>query len=459
MNHLWNLVRKELKELLTVSSVISVIAVTAIMFIMGQFISAEVDDSISMQPIGYINLSGPGTIDYADIGIQAMKDYYAANGIENVDEYVILIGTASEYGTDEFEKEIYDAMAENNLETVLIFAADFNSNLNGLTGRGEIIPFWNQSNLSAFNTISIASSAQMISLIGNVISIKIVNESTSLNENESAIASTPVRSNGGSTFLNGTLYEGVTPTDIFSAVSKQSLFVPVIIMIIIMMVGSIVISSMGNEKENKTLETLLTLPVNRTTIVAGKLVGSALAGLVMGTIYMIGMFFYVDGIAGRTTTSVSMDSLGLSLSLVDWGVVTIFIFMTIMCALGICMILGAFAKNYKAAQTYILPIVVLTTIPMFITMFSSIDGLPMGTKVVMFIIPFTHAMAIIQNLMFGNMVWVVGGMAYLTAFTAVVFLITVKLYKSDILITGLARKDRKEESIKLSFAKKRSDDN
>ena len=92
-----------------------------------------------------------------------------------------------------------------------------------------------------------------------------------------------------------------------------------------------------------------------------------------------------SGIATTSSGGVSIESLGLSLSLVDWVVVTTFMFLSIICALGICMILGALAKNYKAAQTYIMPISILAVIPMFVTMFSSIDQMPafaQGTEAV-----------------------------------------------------------------------------
>ena len=110
------------------------------------------------------------------------------------------------------------------------------------------------------------------------------------------------------------------------------------------------------------------------------------------------------------------------------------------------MILGALAKNYKAAQTYIMPISILAVIPMFVTMFSSIDSLPMIAQILLFAIPFTHPMVIMQNLMFGNTAWIVGGAIYLLLITAAMFYITVRIYNSDILITGthLFKKKKKE---------------
>jgi len=70
--------------------------------------------------------------------------------------------------------------------------------------------------------------------------------------------------------------------------TSQSIMIPMILMLVIMYSGMMVITSMGMEKENKTMETLLTLPVKRSYIVGGKMAGSALAALIMAVIYMIG---------------------------------------------------------------------------------------------------------------------------------------------------------------------------
>ena len=219
----------------------------------------------------------------------------------------------------------------------------------------------------------------------------------------------------------------------------QTMMMPIIIMIIIVMIGSIVIGSVGNEKENKTLETLLTLPVKRTVIVAGKLLASAITGLVFGAAYMLGMMMYMGSLMNTMTGDVTLESLGMALGLVDWAMVLVVLFLAILSALGLCMILGAFTKNYKAAQTMTLPISVLAMIPMFILMFMGWESLSVVAKVLLFIIPFTHPMMVMNNLMFGNIELVILGMGYLLVFTAVIIYITVRLYKSDILITGLSQ--------------------
>ncbi len=443
MNHLWNLVRKELKELLTPAALLSVIVVTVLFIALGSFMGGETKDMADLKPVGYIDLSEKTGTDFAQIGIDGLKAYYDSTEGHPSSDYVKRFDMTSKYGTAAFDSEMYDKMVKEGIDTVIVIMPDFNRNLN-LWEYGALCVYWNQTSLGLFSAISAATSQTAVQMISMSISEHILEGSMS--PEHADVSLHPCYYSGQATFLKGQIHNGVSPDEVYSAMSQQNMFVPIIIMLIIVMIGSIVISSMGNEKENKTLETLLTLPVNRTTIVAGKLIGSTIAGLVMGALYMVGMYFYVSGMSGGSSSKVTLESLGLALSITDWLVVVVFMFLAIICALGICMILGAMAKNYKAAQTYIMPISILAVVPMFVTMFSSIDSLPMFAQVLLFAIPFTHPMVIMQNLMFGNTVWIIGGAIYLILFTVITFYITVKIYNSDILITGLKRKKKGKKS-------------
>ena len=154
---------------------------------------------------------------------------------------------------------------------------------------------------------------------------------------------------------------------------------------------------------------------------------------------MLGMMMYMGSLMNTMTGDVTLESLGMALGLVDWAMVLVVLFLAILSALGLCMILGAFTKNYKAAQTMVLPLAVMSMIPMFIIMFMGWENLPTIGQVLLSIIPFTHPMMVVNNLMFDNMGLVVAGIGYLLAFSALMVFITVRLYKSDILITGIGQ--------------------
>jgi ABC-2 type transport system permease protein len=442
MNHMWNLVKKELRELLTPSSLISIIVVVVILMSLGSFMGSEIESQTSTQPIGYYDPSGAAD-GYAQYSIDKLAENYDKSGLES-SKYIINLAEYMEAGGD-IGEQLYNAMEKAEVSSALVFDSDFNSNIKALK-QGTIHVYWVQTSTSVFSSLNTLIASQVIGYLNSYIGDRLASE-LSLDKSQMDLVKSPSVYTT-STYLNGTLHEGVTPDQIYSAMSSQTMFIPIIIMLIIVMIGSIVISSIGNEKENKTMETLLTLPINRTTIVTGKLVGASIAGLIMGALYIVGMYFYINGMTyAGTSSGVSLDSLGLALGVTDWILVIVMMFLAIICALGMCMILGAFAKNYKAAQTLVMPISVLALIPMFVTMFTSYYELPTAIQVILFIIPFTHPMMAMQNLMFGQTAIVLGGVGYLAVFAVLMIYITVRLYKSDILLTGIILSDKAKKLI------------
>jgi len=206
---------------------------------------------------------------------------------------------------------------------------------------------------------------------------------------------------------------------------------------IIIMAGSIVITSMALEKENKTLETLLTLPVKRTSIVSGKIIAAAFIGLILAVIYMVGMQFYFSGFVG--SIGVNLATYDLVLTTGDFIWIGVSLFLALIAGLSLCMLLGTFAKNYKSAQTLTFPITMLAMIPMFITMFADYDTLPLALKIFTFAIPFSHPMMASRALLFHDYVLVIGGIVYVAVFAIVTISIVVWVFKTDRLLTGTTK--------------------
>ena len=458
MNHLWNLIRKELKELLTPASVISILVVALIFGSMGGLLGSETEKLSGPPTIGV--LSGDTGAHY-DEAKGYIDDYYGSfYGVTDPSEYVKYMD-ASLYPTfagGSLDAEaVTAAMNDIGVDVLLIFPDDYSVKINDIISGDKILAeiriFWKEVDTGVFGTASSAIIDSIVSYINMRAAADIAAASPPVSEIDAYYMIYPVKVSGNVTIFNGKVYDGVTPSQISSALQSQSFLMPILIMIIITMIGSMIISSMGNEKENKTLETLLTLPVKRTVIVSGKLVGSAIAGLIFGIVYLIGMYFYTSSV--WSAGAISLDDLGLTLSIADWGMVAAVIFLAILSALGICMILGAFVKNYKAAQTLTLPISVLAMIPMFVTMFTDFSTLPAALQAVLFAIPFTHPMMIMNNLMLGNSLMVWAGLGYLAVFSMLMIYITVRIYNSDILLTGLVKKKDKKGILSI-FTRPRS---
>ena len=426
-----SIIRKEVREMLTPGSVISVLVMVIIFAGMGGLIGTEVDKAAELPSFGLVAEEGDYLEGWDLIG--TLQGYYG----DESDKIVIMDAA---YGDDE---AIMAEMESRGIANVLAFPdkSTFEACIAG-SEQITVEQYYLYEPTGMFGTISSTVMSSIVSLVEGSLTQELISLSGDGGANINYIMD-PMYTGGDSvsTVIDGVAHSGVTPSDIDTEISSQTMMIPLVIMIIIMMVGSIVISSIGSEKENKTLETLLTMPIKRTSIVSGKIAAAAIVGLVYGLAYMVGMSIYMGAMTGVVGSGqgTDLESLGLALDVGDWALVMVSMFLSIVCALGICMILGAFAKNYKSAQTMTLPISILAMIPMFVIMFSGWYGCGGFLQAILFVIPFSHPMMAMQALMYGDITLVLGGIGYMAVFAIVTILITVRMYNSDILITGLGQ--------------------
>jgi ABC-2 type transport system permease protein len=446
MNHLTNIVKKEVRELLTPGSVASVIIMVILFASLGGLIGGEVEKASGLPVLGIAGYED-NTVVLED-GTEwnayiELRDAYINAGVpaSDVGQYLrtVVIG----------DRDLYDVMKEYEISSLIVLDQDFAKNIEhnmqpdttALDLRKAVIyEYYLYEPTGMFGSVSSTTVNSLVDALNNNLSSLLIKKSID-NPSIYSFLANPITHGGHNmkTIVNGVPHDGVTPQAIASEVSTSTMMVPIIIMIIIMMVGSIVISSMGSEKENKTLETLLTLPIKRTSIVTGKIVAAAIVGLIYGLAYMFGMRFYMGSMTKSMSSGVDLEELGLSLGYGDYAILSLSMFLAIVCALGICMILGAFAKNYKSAQTMTMPLSILAMIPMFVIMFSGWYGSASIIQGLVFAIPFSHPMMAVQALMYDDLTLVLSGMVYMVVFAVITILITVRLYGSDILITGLGQ--------------------
>lgn len=445
MSHITNIMKKEVREMLSPGSVASILIMVVLFAGLGGLIGGEVEKSTTLPSFGLVADEG-SYYDYTYTDSDGRTVTGSWNPVESLRAY---------YGADASKITLLDASTSADRDTIIeemrakglsnaIVLPDIDSFRASIDEARsvDIGQLYIYEPVGMFGTVGSSLMTAIISMLNTELSKILISEQGG--EDYSFLIN-PLVSKGDSvtTVVNGNSQQGITPADIANAVSSQTMMIPLVIMIVIMMVGSIVISSMGSEKENKTLETLLTLPIRRTSIVTGKIVAAAVVGLVYGLAYMVGMSIYMGSMTGIMTSAggatVDLASMGLSLDIGDWALVMVSMFLAIVCALGICMILGAFSKNYKSAQTMTMPLSILAMIPMFVIMFTGWYGTGAVIQGVCFAIPFSHPMMAMQALMYGDISLVVGGIVYMAIFAVITILATVKLYNSDILITGLGQ--------------------
>jgi len=418
---LGNIVKKEVKELITPGIIISMLVMALIFVMMGQMIGG-IEEGIRQKPVIGLIVNDNGEL--SDVAEKILYD----------NATIVYNGTDVDEGLDVIEEEGGLAL--------LIIHSNFTSNIYN-NKSGEIEIHWIMRGVGLADAISPTAVEWLIYLVNNSISEYIIDHNTTIN---SSVTLNPISRNE-TTIVKGIETKNLSPSQIGGMISAQTLMTPIIMMMVILMTGGMVLSSMGMEKENKTLETLLTLPISRGSIVAGKIIGSAVVGLVMAGIYMSGFVYYMNAIQGRS--NINLEDYGLALGPFDYILVGISVFMAIMAGLALCMLLGTFVKNFKSAQTLTFPVTALAMIPMFITMFMDFDTSPMSIQVILFIIPFSHPMMAQRALIFDNYLLVLAGIVYSAIFAFITISIAVWIFKSDKLLVGRIKTDEKKKFGKL----------
>ena len=208
-----------------------------------------------------------------------------ATSILGEDARIVYNGSSAEEGLERVSKE--DGVA------LLLIPEGFSENIYD-AHPGEIEVYWIMRGAGIMDSIPSGTVEMLIRSIDQEISKKLVEDNSSLDPTTTLNPTT----RADTTIFKGKEVVGLSPTQIGGLLTSQSITIPIVIMMLIMMAGGSVISSMGLEKENKTLETLLTLPVRRSHIVIGKIVGSAIVGLIMALIYMVGFRYYNGCVSG-----------------------------------------------------------------------------------------------------------------------------------------------------------------
>jgi ABC-2 type transport system permease protein len=413
MSHLGNIFIKEVRELLTPATFLPIIVMAVIFGGMGNTIGG-IEEGLEEPPVvGIIN---------ADVGVYSSLAVAVFEQASNV-----------VFNSTDIDDKQQAINTLNNKDGVALIIIQQNFSDNIIQGTpGEFEVYWIMSGGGILDSISSSVVEELINIVNTNITMEIISNDETIN---ATTALTPTIRNE-TTYFKGTELEGVSPTQLASILAQQSTFIPVIIMIIIIMSGQMVISSMALEKENKTLETLLTLPVKRTNIVAGKIIASAFIGLLLAVIYMIGLGYYMSSSLFGLKELSADATIALSLSGVDFIIIGASIFVTLIAALALCMLLGTLAKNFKSAQTLTFPVAMLALIPMFLTMFKDFDTMPMALKGLIFGIPFSHPMMAPRALLFDDYLLVISGIIYVAIFAIILILIVVWVFKTDRILTG-----------------------
>ena len=229
----------------------------------------------------------------------------------------------------------------------------------------------------------------------------------------------------------------VSPDILFGLMMSHSTIMPVGMITFLIFAMQLAATAVASEKEEKTLETLLTMPINRTIILAGKLTGSIIVAVVGALAYLIGFSYYMSSYTSLIPTGgVDLAAIGLAPTIESYAILGVSLFMALLSALALAISLSVFAEDVRGAQALVGPLSILFIFPMIFTMFTDITTLPFPLSIILLAIPFTHSMLAANVTFTGNYVGAIGGIVYMAIFTVVVLYIASRLFGTEKILTA-----------------------
>lgn len=410
------LLRKELKEMLSVTTIATMFLMVFVLIFAGKAMSKAVDDV--KKDATTITICDQDKTDFTKMMLDVM-DKMEEMEVKRV-----------EVNSDDYTKELKDSDYKN----VVIIPKGFTEQVEKHE-IAKVIFAQRMSSIATFSNISTGSKIALEMLQKGIKST--IYAKSSLNEATIKQLEDPIKLEEFTVVSDK--QDQVASSTVSSIMQSQAMLIPIIMFLLIMYSSQMIMGAISTEKLDKTLETLLSSPVSRLSVISAKMLSAAIVAALQAAVYMFGMNKMMEGITGGMTddknTEEILKNLGLTMSVGDYILVGAQMFMTILIVLSISIILGALAKDAKSAQTLQLPIMLLAMVPYFVTMFIDVKTASPVIKYVTMAIPFTHSFIANQNVMFGDYTTYFIGLAYQFVLLCVCMFLALKIFMSDRIFT------------------------
>jgi ABC-2 type transport system permease protein len=422
---LTNMVKKELREIFRDPRLFLGIIVVPILILplMGGGIRIATESTasqIAAMEVGLANVD-------AQTGNRSMGDLFYALMVQN--EINVRNSTAVDADTG------VPWMKANGIATLVILPGNFTEAI--LAGHsGDVKVF---QTLTSFGFTDVAGSQRVESVVAQFNALVTARRlSGQFPGSAAGELLTPARATENSVIRG--VPRAVRLQDVINAVLGTSLTIPIAVAIMVMLAAQLAGTTVAMEKEQKTLEVLLTLPIRRTNILLGKLVGVVLVSGIATVAMLVSYGYYMQGFTSMGSAStVDLSAVGLAPEPLGYALLAVSLFLSIVAAMALAVLLAAYTKDVRSANSLMGILFLPILIPAFILMFAPVNILPLGLQVVICALPFSYS-TIAAQAMYTKDYLVVGlGILYQVAFTAVVLYIAARFFASEKVLTARLR--------------------
>ncbi|MHA2502198.1 MAG: ABC transporter permease [Candidatus Kariarchaeaceae archaeon] len=194
--------------------------------------------------------------------------------------------------------------------------------------------------------------------------------------------------------------------------------------------SAFVSSSFAGEREKRTLEALLALPMGRMSIMGGKLIAGLIMSGVFAVMNVVGIFMFNLIVGEEGALDVSAGQL---------AAISFVLLLTSFVALGFGVAIASFAKDQRTASTMYQMIMLIPA--MLIGFTALFNGVP-ETLDLLYLVPWTHSVAVLMkglfpqtfanSTLFGSIAMdLVFHLAYLMFFVLIFLFIGSRLFERE----------------------------
>ncbi len=236
--------------------------------------------------------------------------------------------------------------------------------------------------------------------------------------------------------VKGEIVENVSPGRIAEQMMMQNMMIPMVMMMLLIMAAQLAATSVAMEKEEKTLETLLTMPVSRNAILFGKVGGVVAVSALALVAYMGGMSYYIGSMASMSDDAgLNLVEIGLAPSTTGIALLLVTLFLSLIAALSVAVLLGALTEDVRSAQALMGVLYAPIFIPAIALMLVDISQLPSFMQGIIYAIPFSYPILAAKTMYTGFYTPILYGIVYQVIFTAAMIMLAGKLFSTEKILT------------------------
>jgi ABC-2 type transport system permease protein len=314
-------------------------------------------------------------------------------------------------------------------------------------GYGENITKFNKANIETYyfirsSGISETSILSMINSIlkkySDVLSLRLISDIASDKKPENL--KEPIKIDSLS--IVGGKVLNIPPETLIGQIMMQTMIIPLTLFILTIVVAQTAATATAVENEERTLETLLTFPVNRYEILLAKLIGSALIAIIGAVLYLIGYYVYLEKMLTIIEEPIMEGGIALLSflpppSIEAYIILGINVLLAIFFTTSLGVVIGALSSDVRISNSLLGIIIIPVMIPAFLIMYGGeIGNLPLIIQIIVYALPTSYPLISTKKIFLGSIpIESIYGIPYSIILTLIVIYLTGKILSPEKLLT------------------------